>query len=85
MALIIYTLKNCPQCVQLKKEMKKRGIKFIEKNMESPEARTTLLINSIFTTVAPVLQNGKSFYISEQLFGADGILEIALSGVGELP
>ena len=77
--VIIYTLPNCPQCKELKKELKKKKIKFSEKDMGSPESRTTLLMNNVFTLEAPVLQCGKRFYYGNDLSdeeGIDGVLAV---------
>ena len=70
----IYTLPDCPQCKQLKKEMDVHNIDYEEVPMDEPKHRTVLLSNEIFTTTAPVLQVGTYFWTSDEIFTEKGRL-----------
>jgi glutaredoxin 3 len=52
---VIYTLPNCPNCIEAKNTLFEKGIEFQEKNMFDPEAMTELNIAGIFPLSAPVV------------------------------
>lgn len=66
--IIIYTLPVCPNCHVLRQFLMKNNVSFNECDLDSPKSRTTLLMNGIFTTTAPVLQVDDRFLTYDQLF-----------------
>jgi len=66
--VIIYTLPVCPNCHVLRQFLMKNNLSFDECDLDSPKSRTTLLMNGIFTTTAPVLQVDDRFLTYDQLF-----------------
>jgi len=66
--IIIYTLPVCPNCHVLRQFLMKNNLSFDECDLDSPKSRTTLLMNGIFTTTAPVLQVDDRFLTYDQLF-----------------
>jgi len=64
--IIIYTLENCPQCIEMKNKLAACGYEYIEKPMDSAESITEMRLNQCFAMEAPVLQVGDRFYESCQ-------------------
>ncbi|MBT8507217.1 NrdH-redoxin [Methanomicrobiaceae archaeon CYW5] len=71
----VYTLENCPNCELLKDFLDGAGAKYTVRDMMSAEALTELRINGVFVREAPVLQVGKTFLTSKDLFDAKGVIE----------
>ena len=71
--IIIYTLPVCPNCHVLLRFLMKNNLSFNECDLDSPKSRTTLLINGIFTTTAPVLQVDDRFLTYDQLFEGEEV------------
>jgi len=72
----IFSTKNCSKCKQLKNELKKEGILFVEADMSTPESLTELAINGVFTLSAPVLQIDQCFYTIKELFSGEILRDI---------
>jgi len=51
----------------------KNNLSFNECDLDSPKSRTTLLMNGIFTTTAPVLQVDDRFLTYDQLFEGEEV------------
>jgi glutaredoxin len=68
--LIVYTLEHCPNCDLLKGFLKKKGLRYSERDLSSAESLTELRINGVFVNEAPVLQKVDDFYTSADLFPA---------------
>ena len=66
--VIIYSTKNCPNCMVLKQFMENIKIQFTEVDMATPAALTELRMNGVFTMAAPVLQIGNKFHTYNELF-----------------
>ena len=64
--VIVYSLPNCPNCMDLKEALRDAGIKHRTLMMDTPEGITELRVNGCFAMQAPVLQVGDAFY--EDLF-----------------
>ena len=73
--IIVYSLNVCPNCNLLKDALSSDSIKFKEEDMESTDSRTRLLMHSVFTAVAPVLEVDGQFYKYPELF-PNGELDI---------
>jgi len=71
--IIIYTLPVCPNCHVLRQFLMKNSVSFNECDLDSPKSRTTLLMNGIFTTTAPVLQVDDRFLTYDQLFKGEEV------------
>ncbi|HEX7628092.1 MAG TPA: glutaredoxin domain-containing protein [Candidatus Methanoperedens sp.] len=71
--VIIYSTKNCPNCMVLKQFMENIKIQFTEVDMATPAALTELRMNGVFTMAAPVLQIGNKFHTYNDLFTQDRI------------
>lgn len=65
---IIYTVKTCPKCEQLKRFLKSEGVDYREEDMSTPAALTELRVNGVFTRTAPVLQSVDRFLTVEEMF-----------------
>jgi glutaredoxin len=76
--LIIYTLEFCPRCEVLKDFLKAHQIEFEIADMASAKALTELRVNGIFVQEAPVLQHGKTFLTSKELFDSENVNEDAI-------
>jgi glutaredoxin len=76
----VYTLPVCPNCSVLKKSLMEHGISFEEHDLDSPKSRTALLMQGVFTTVAPVLQVKDTFLTFDELFHGDALnIDLILS------
>ena len=71
--IIIYSLPVCPNCHVLRQFLMKNNVSFNECDLDSPKSRTTLLMNGIFTTTAPVLQVDDRFLTYDQLFEGEKV------------
>ena len=60
--LILYTLENCPNCLQIKSKLIYCGYEFEEQPMDTAENIAELRYNACFAMEAPVLRVGDSFY-----------------------
>ena len=54
MEIIVWTKSNCVQCTQTKREMTKRGIEFVEKNLEEEPEQMQKFIEAGYTS-APIV------------------------------
>lgn len=69
--ITIYTKKNCEKCEMIKKTLKSKNIKFIEKSADSPEGLMELIDAGITLGEAPVVEKNGKF-----LTNKDGLLKI---------
>ncbi len=69
--MVLYPLPVCPNCLTLKQALMHHSITFDEEDLDSPQARTALLVHGVFTTTAPVLQVKDTFLTYEELFEND--------------
>ena len=67
---IVYTLEFCPRCELLKEFLSSRNIEFSIADMSSAASLTELRVNGIFVQEAPVLQKGRTFLTTKELFGS---------------
>ena len=72
---IVYTLEFCPRCEILKEFLSQRQIPYTVADMSSAKALTELRMNAVFVQEAPVLQFGKKFLTSRDLFTGDRVNE----------
>lgn len=73
---IVYTLEFCPRCEILKEFLTERHIPYTVADMSSAKALAFEAgMNAIFVQEAPVLQSGKRFLTSRDLFTGDTINE----------
>ena len=79
--LIVYSLELCPNCDLLKKFLKKKGLRYSERDLSSAESLTELRVNGVFVNEAPVLQSGDDFYTSADLFPAGKLDEAHISTI----
>ncbi len=73
--ITVYSLPICPNCNVLKNTLKGRDIEFEEKDLDTPETKTKLLMAGVFTVVAPVLQINNTFYVYNQIFNESGAVK----------
>lgn len=60
MELILYSLPDCTNCLDLKGVLASREMAYTERDMSTAESLTHLRVNGCFLMVAPVLEvNGK--------------------------
>ena len=79
---IVYTLEFCPRCEILKEYLTSQGIQFSIADMSSAASLTELRVNGVFVQEAPVLQMGKQFLTSKELFGgSDSVNESAIAAL----
>ena len=71
MTVTVYTLPVCPNCNELKSKLDELGVHYLTENLETPESKTKLLMNGVFTSVAPILQVDKKFYTYDSFFIRD--------------
>ncbi|MDD1723887.1 MAG: glutaredoxin family protein [Methanospirillum sp.] len=76
--IILYTLEFCPRCEILKEFLSAHRIPFTVADMSSAKALTELRVHAVFVQEAPVLQCGKTFLTSKELFNADQVNEDAI-------
>jgi glutaredoxin len=79
--IIIYTLENCPNCELLKEHLTRKGAAFDLRDMQEAAALTELRINGVFVREAPVLQKGKTFLTSADLFARGAVNEDAVAPI----
>ncbi|MDR2855819.1 MAG: glutaredoxin family protein [Methanomicrobiales archaeon] len=72
---IIYTLEFCPHCEVLKDYLDRAGISYHILDLSTAEALTELRMNGVFVQEAPVLQIGKTFLTSSDLFVGETLCE----------
>ena len=72
---ILYTLEFCPHCEILKDFLSAHQIPYVVADMSSARALTELRLNGVFVQEAPVLQAGKKFLTSKEMFSGDTINE----------
>lgn len=72
---IVYTLEFCPRCEILKDFLSAHQISYAVADMSSAKALTELRVNGVFVQEAPVLQAGKKFLTSKDLFSGDTVNE----------
>lgn len=69
---IVYTLEFCPRCEILKDFLKSHNIEYTVADMSSAAALTEMRMNGVFVQEAPVLQKGKTFLTTKELFTDSG-------------
>lgn len=77
--LVVYTLECCPNCDKLKAYLKKKGVRYSERDLSTAESLTELRVNGVFVNEAPVLQRGDEFLTTTDLFRSGLINEAAVS------
>jgi glutaredoxin len=75
MVVKVFSTQVCPKCQRLKKFLTEKGIEFKAEDMETAEGMAQLFNDQIFTFNAPVLQAGKIYLLSEQLFKGTALCE----------
>jgi len=60
--MIVYSTRNCPKCKALKRQLKKLGIEFTEKDLNNTEVMATLVMNNIHILSAPAIQIGNMVF-----------------------
>lgn len=79
---IVYTLEFCPRCELLKEFLTSHNIEFSVADMSSAASLTEMRMNGVFVTEAPVLQKGKTFLTSREIFGgSDTVNESAITAM----
>jgi glutaredoxin len=79
---IVYTLEFCPKCEILKEFLASNNIEFSTADMSSAASLTELRVNGVFIQEAPVLQKGKTFLTTKELFGgSDKVNENAINAL----
>jgi glutaredoxin len=71
----VYSLDFCPHCEILKDYLSGVGIVYNVLDLSTPEALTELRMSGVFVKEAPVLQIGKRFLTSGDLFDGDALRE----------
>ena len=71
----VYCLDFCPHCEILKDYLSGAGIAYNVLDLSTPEALTELRMSGVFVREAPVLQIGKKFLTSGDLFDGDVLRE----------
>jgi glutaredoxin len=63
MALVVYSLENCPHCEELKAFLTKSGFEYDERDMQLMDSMVDMRVDGIFAMEAPVLkyENGEAF------------------------
>jgi glutaredoxin len=62
MEITIFTLPVCPNCEELKQELKTRNIIFKERNLEDSNVYTDLLLDCVTLTEAPIIKIDEQYY-----------------------
>ena len=79
---IVYTLEFCPRCEILKEYLTSHNIEFNVADMSSPASLTEMRMNGVFVQEAPVLQKGKTFLTTKEIFGiSDTVNESAIASL----
>ena len=79
---IVYTLDFCPRCEILKEFLASRNLEFSIEDMSTAASLTELRVNGVFVSEAPVLQKGKKFLTTKELFGgSDNVNESAIAAL----
>ena len=60
--IILYSLPNCPNCLEIKEKLESYGYEYEERPMDSAESITELRFNGCFAIAAPVLQVDDAFF-----------------------
>jgi len=60
--LILYTLPNCPNCIQIKSKLIASGYEFEERPMDAAESITDMRFLGCFAMEAPVLRVDDTFF-----------------------
>ena len=75
----VYSLDICPICEIVKNNIKKMGIKFINKNMSDSDSIAELAINGVYTRNAPVIkltiENEDIYFYDDMLLDGDNLKE----------
>jgi len=66
--IVVFSLEDCPHCVELKEHLHKNKVVFEECAMDSAEGITEMRFNGCFAMVAPVLKVKDNFYEVDDLF-----------------
>ena len=65
---IVYTLDNCPNCIQSKNILQSHNINFIEKDLSNPDVITELNVQDIIPLTAPIIYfNGEHHFTLKSL------------------
>jgi glutaredoxin len=79
---IVYTLEFCPRCELLKEYLTSHNIEFSVADMSSAASLTEMRMNRVFVQEAPVLQRGKKFLTSKDIFGSsDAVNEAVITAL----
>jgi len=68
MDLIVFSTKKCPNCEILKKWLKNHKMRFKEKDMESPEVMSELIMKDVYSLSTPVLQVNDKYLLPNDMF-----------------
>jgi glutaredoxin len=71
MSIIVYSTESCPNCEQLKTELKHLGAAFEDRDMGDADSLTDIRCGGCFTMAAPVLRVGDKFYAWDKLCISD--------------
>ena len=82
--ILIYSMKNCPNCEVLKQLLNRKNVEYKTININTPEALTELYKNSVYTMSAPVLQVDNKFYTFREM-ASSGMIDqnIVMNIIGE--
>ena len=71
----VYSLETCPKCTTLKTLLKEEGIPFEEKDLNETENQAELIMHNITAMSVPILQVDKKFYLTDEIFQGNTLLE----------
>ena len=75
MPIIIYTTQNCGRCIIAKEYLKKLGIPFQEKNLESTSVMVDLVMNNVSVFEAPIMLVAGRYYSFSEMEDLKQFLE----------
>jgi glutaredoxin len=79
--ITIYTLPVCPNCRILKETLKENNIDFVERDLDTPDIKTKLLVAGVFTAIAPIIEINGKYLTFDTIFQGDDVNMVAITGL----
>jgi glutaredoxin len=77
--VVVYTTSGCPRCVMLKKWLKNKNTRFVEKDLGDSDVMTDLVMRNFVVMAAPALEVDGIVYTDSQIFEANGLINPTIS------
>ena len=72
--VIFYTTRKCAKCKSLKNWLRRNKVPFLTKSLDETEVMASLIMRNIFVLAAPAIETGDRVFLSDQIFGENGLL-----------